>query len=871
MSIALRLAIRHWLARPLRPLLCSLAIAAAVALIVCCGAAFESLRYSFHATVGQMLGVAEVHVRPSQRGTEDRLPVALLATLRGRREVELAAGRMQTHTALTKGEEHRWFEAVGVDPLLDEKLRPKIYNSGHGLSGAPNEVVIDAGIAHLLNATTGDVLDYTVDGTTSRKVTVVGVIKRPTIDLIAQPSMYLPIDALAKDFDMAVAYDVIDMKLRDDSGIEDFDAYSRELGKELGPAYSVSPGTNSKARLSNESQTIQLGLTLLSIVSGLCAALIIGTTLSVGVQERVRQFGQLRCIGASRRQLAVFLSADALVMLAIGEAIGLLLGFALAMLLVWALPQFFMALKIAPSSIVIAMINGFGATAFGALVPMWQVTRVSPMAAVTSVGRRPRRGFIALAAVIGVTSLALEAFLWWAIPQRDLRVYFFMFGGVPLIFVGWTLLGPTLLLAGERIAAGLIGRVLFVRPALLRGAWSRTPWRAAAMVTALMIGVTLFTAVRARGQSIRASWSFPSKFPDLFLFSIAPVNDRSIAELRAKHPEIAELTSLAAFPVRLKGNEFREGDMVNNNGANFVAVDPESFAKLVEMRFVQGDPATAIAQLAAGDHVFVTSEFYEAHHLGVGDTLTFITADGQPQPFTIAAVVSSTGMDLVKNYFDMRSTFQDAAISTVMGSVADGRKYFRLHNVNLMLLNVRPPGDNPAVMSRLRDELRDEQYQSASSVDLKTNLNLLISRVVGAMSLIAVGALVVASLGIANMVIASVHARRYEFGVLRAIGAGRWQLIRLVLAEVSLIGVVAGILGTAAGLELAYSFTLVDRAVGFPTHFLSVNAGEAIRFMGLFLLAAVLLTTVLAWLASVWPAARGAFSAQRTLLASGRA
>jgi hypothetical protein len=70
---------------------------------------------------------------------------------------------------------------------------------------------------------------------------------------------------------------------------------------------------------------------------------------------------------------------------------------------------------------------------------------------------------------------------------------------------------------------------------------------------------------------------------------------------------------------------------------------------------------------------------------------------------------------------------------------------------------------------------------------------------------------------------------------------------------------------------LAYSFTLVDRAVGFPTHFLSVNAGEAIRFMGLFLLAAVLLTTVLAWLASIWPAARGAFSAQRTLLASGRA
>ena len=78
MLIALRLAVRQWLARPVRPLLCSLAIAAAVALIICCGAAFESLRYSFQVTVGQMLGVAQIHVRAAQRGTEDRRPQALV-------------------------------------------------------------------------------------------------------------------------------------------------------------------------------------------------------------------------------------------------------------------------------------------------------------------------------------------------------------------------------------------------------------------------------------------------------------------------------------------------------------------------------------------------------------------------------------------------------------------------------------------------------------------------------------------------------------------------------------------------------------------------------------------------------------------------
>ncbi|HVS69792.1 MAG TPA: FtsX-like permease family protein [Phycisphaerae bacterium] len=870
MFIALRLAVRQWLARPVRPLLCSLAIAAAVALIICCGAAFESLRYSFHVTVGQMLGVAEIHIRTAQRGTQDRLPQSLFDQLQKRPEVETVSGRMQAQAGLTKGDVDLWFDSVGVDPKRDEELRPKIYNSGHALTGAANEIVIDAAVANSLHAQVGDVINYTSDGMRSRKVTVVGIVKRPTIEIISKPTIYLPIDQLAKDLGTAPAYDVIDLKLRDSAGIEDLDAYAKRLHKELGPGVTVTPGVNSKSRLANESETIELGLTLLSIVSGLCAALIIGTTLSVGVQERVRQFGQLRCIGASRRQLAVFLSGDALVMLMIGEALGLVLGFVAAVILIRSVPQFFLAFRIAPMSVVIAVINGAAATAVGALIPMWQVTRVSPMAAVTSVGRGPRRRFIGLAAFVGVVSIALEAALWAFLPGRDVRIYGFMFVGVPLIFAGWTLLGPALLMMCERGAAAVIGVLLRIRPAMLRGAWSRTPWRASAMVAALMIGVTLFTAVRARGQSVLASWSFPSKFPDLFLLSLAPMNQQRVALLKKEHPEIRDLTTLAAFPIKLRGNAFKDGDLVGMNGANFVCVEPESFARLVEMHYDQGDPRTAIHELAEGGHIFVTSEFYHAHGLGVGDQLHVLDAHGKPVTFTIAAVVSSTGMDLVKNYFDMRSTFQDAAVSTVMGSVGDAKKYFGLSDVNLMLLDVTPQTINSSAMGKLRLDLQSEGYQTASSVDLKANLNALISRIVGAMSLIAAGALAVASLGVANMVIASVHARRYEFGVLRAIGAGRWQLIRLVLAEVSLIGGVAGVLGAAAGLELAYSFTLVDRMIGLPTRFLAADPWQAAGYGAGFMGVSIGLTIVLAWVASIWPAARGAFVAQRSVLASGR-
>jgi putative ABC transport system permease protein len=147
----------------------------------------------------------------------------------------------------------------------------------------------------------------------------------------------------------------------------------------------------------------------------------------------------------------------------------------------------------------------------------------------------------------------------------------------------------------------------------------------------------------------------------------------------------------------------------------------------------------------------------------------------------------------------------------------------------------------------------------------------LMARIINGFSIIGIGALCVASLGVANMVIASVHARRYELGVLRAIGAGRWQLVRLVLAEVTLIGFIAGILGAAAGLSFAFMATQVDRVlIGFATSFMDSDLTAAVAYASLLVVAAVVITTLFAWAASLGPALRGVTAAQRSILAEGR-
>ena len=63
----------------------------------------------------------------------------------------------------------------------------------------------------------------------------------------------------------------------------------------------------------------------------------------------------------------------------------------------------------------------------------------------------------------------------------------------------------------------------------------------------------------------------------------------------------------------------------------------------------------------------------------------------------------------------------------------------------------------------------------------------------------------VVQLGVANLIVAGIEARRFEFGVLRAVGAQRGLLTRLVLGEAVVIAVVASIVGTLMGIQGAWA------------------------------------------------------------------
>jgi len=70
-------------------------------------------------------------------------------------------------------------------------------------------------------------------------------------------------------------------------------------------------------------------------------------------------------------------------------------------------------------------------------------------------------------------------------------------------------------------------------------------------------------------------------------------------------------------------------------------------------------------------------------------------------------------------------------------------------------------------------------------------------------------ALIVAALGVGNLMMANIASRSRQLATLRAVGATRWQIIRLVIGEALVLGALGCAVGVALGLHAAYSINQI--------------------------------------------------------------
>jgi putative ABC transport system permease protein len=110
---------------------------------------------------------------------------------------------------------------------------------------------------------------------------------------------------------------------------------------------------------------------------------------------------------------------------------------------------------------------------------------------------------------------------------------------------------------------------------------------------------------------------------------------------------------------------------------------------------------------------------------------------------------------------------------------------------------------------------------------------------------------------------ASVRSRRWQFGVLRSIGLGRGDLLRMILAEAVMLGLVGAALGLAAGLELAVDARKLSGAV--------LGYSPPMQVPWPIVACGCLAVMVVSLAASLWPALDSALAQPLDLLQAGRA
>ncbi|HYM09089.1 MAG TPA: ABC transporter permease [Bryobacterales bacterium] len=174
----------------------------------------------------------------------------------------------------------------------------------------------------------------------------------------------------------------------------------------------------------------------------------------------------------------------------------------------------------------------------------------------------------------------------------------------------------------------------------------------------------------------------------------------------------------------------------------------------------------------------------------------------------------------------------------------------------------------PLFHSILEMEVREKDFAHASAYTkeqfLKSTMDVLpaargrsmlrqrVATPLWALMAIVGGVLLITCANVANLLIARAAARQKEMAVRLALGAGRWRIIRQLLAE----GLLLSLAGAAAGLALAFwADRFLIAAIPMGDTKLNISATPDLRILG-FTFAVTLLTTALFALAPAWQASR---------------
>jgi putative ABC transport system permease protein len=529
--------------------------------------------------------------------------------------------------------------------------------------------------------------------------------------------------------------------------------------------------------------TSYLGLT------GLVALLVGGIGVGAGVRafisEKVMTIAVLKCLGARWREILAVYVLQTLGLGLTGSLIGAALGSGLQPLLaplLAPLVPFPVVLTISPGAVVRGLAMGVGVTLLCALWPLLSVRRV-PTAMIL---RRQVEGVLpgrepwlaALPIALGLAGLAL----WQA---GSLKIGLWFVGG----FAG----GLVVLFAAARLAIASAGRLRRVSSLSWRQGLAnlhRPGSHAGVVLVSLGLAVMLIVAVALLDQILRAQLTGRGshEMPAFFFIDIQPDQVEPFRQIvrstGGNEPEVvpvvrSRLAAVNGAPAARSGGPRAEEWYRTREYVLTWAAEPPGRDTIVAGRWWTPEEATREPLISVEEDV--------ARQLGVGlgDSLTF-NIQGVP----LSARVHSL------RRVDWR-TFNASFFVIFSPGALEGAPA-----THIATARVRPEDEDrvqSAVVAALPNvsaiAIREVRQRAANIVD----------QIAFAIRLLAGFTIVVGLIVLVGALTATRYQRLYQSVILKALGATRGVVARVFAVEYALLGVLAGVGGTALAAVLAWA------------------------------------------------------------------
>lgn len=819
---------RHWRRHPWQLALAvvgvALGVAVALGIDLASGSALRAMRSSNETLAGR----ATHRVVAGPEG----VPEHLWSDLRVELGLDPVAPLIQRDVALVDA--GGALQLLGVDPFAEGRLRP-VLDIAAGSPGIdlgtfltePGACLLPRARAAQLGLAVGDVLRLRIS-TRIAELPVVGLFEASR-ELDRERTRQLVL------VDIASAQELFDCHGRlDELGLRLDQADEKRVRSILPDGVRLEPIGTRAGRMEALTRGFRLNLQALSLLALFVGLFLVFNALSFAVVQRRDLVGELRLVGATRRQVFLGVAGEALLLGGIGSLLGLLLGCLLASVLVEqvvrTINDLYFRLEVSGIALQAGpLLRALGLGAVGTLVAALGPAREAAGASILGVLRRShteddRRALAPQRAALGCVLMLASAFAL-SLAGRSLSL---SYGGLLMLLLGSALTVPWIIDRGSTAAERLLAPPVVGRLALSSA--RRSASRTAPAVAALAVALASALGVGAMIASFRASvedWLGTTLSADVFASPPALVSARAAGDLE---PDVVEL--LTGAPGVVWSNIYRGAELDSSAGRMHIVATQLSEEAFLAHRFLQGDGPEVWPEFQRGECVVVSEPFAFRRDLGPGDGLLFDTPDGRLE-LPIRGVFTDYGNDdgvVLLSLDRYRSAFGELGVTSV----------------GLELEPDRDPEETVAwIESRLAPGqalfLASQRALAAQSLEV-------FDRTFAVTAVLRHLTLGVALVALFSALMALGLERARERAVLRALGLERGRLLVQVILEALWLSSLAALVAIPLGTALAWIMAEVVNRQSFGWTLLEfrVPTGEVILIFALALATGAL--------AALWPA-----------------